>query len=76
MDSAIVDFQNPMNVDKLTKIHDDLEKTIIVVKKTIDSVLDRGTKLETLIKQSEDLGASSKLFYETAAKQNRCCSIS
>lgn len=76
IDSAIVDFQNPMNVDKLMKIQDDLEKTITVVKKTIDSVLDRGVKLETLIQQSEDLSISSKKFYETAAKQNRCCSIS
>lgn len=73
IDSAIVDYQNPANADKLTKIHEDLEKTISVVHKTIDAVLDRGTKLENLVKQSEDLGMQSKLFYENAASANRCC---
>jgi len=73
MDSAIVDFQNPANADKLTKIHEDLEKTISIVHKTIDSVLDRGTKLENLVKQSEDLGMQSKLFYQNAASANKCC---
>lgn len=73
LDEAIVEFQDPAKADKLTKIHEDLEKTISVVHKTIDSVLDRGTKLENLVKQSEDLGAQSKLFYNQAASANRCC---
>lgn len=73
LDTAIVDFQDPSKADKLTKIHEDLEKTISVVHKTIDSVLDRGTKLENLVKQSEDLGVQSKLFYNQAASANRCC---
>jgi synaptobrevin family protein YKT6 len=75
LDQAIVDFQNPANADKLTKIHEDLEKTISIVHKTIDSVLDRGTKLENLVKQSEDLGMQSKLFYQNAASANKCCTI-
>jgi len=75
MDRAIVDFQNPANADKLTKIHEDLEKTISIVHKTIDSVLERGTKLETLVQQSEDLGMQSKLFYQNAASANKCCVI-
>lgn len=73
LEEAIVKFQDPAKADKLTKIHEDLEKTISIVHKTIDSVLDRGTKLENLVKQSEDLGMQSKLFYEHAAAANRCC---
>ena len=73
LDKAIVDFQDPAKADKLTKIHEDLEKTISVVHKTIDSVLDRGTKLENLVKESENLSASSKLFYDNAASANKCC---
>jgi len=75
LDKAIVDYQDPAQADKLIKIHEDLEKTISIVHKTIDSVLDRGTKLEHLVQQSEDLGLQSKLFYENAASANRCCSI-
>lgn len=41
INKAIVEFQDPAKADKLTKIHEDLEKTISIVHKTIDSVLDR-----------------------------------
>ena len=70
---AIVDFQDPAEADKITKIQKDLDETIDIVHKTIDSVLDRGDKINNLVKQSEDLSAQSKLFFETAASQNRCC---
>lgn len=73
IEKAIVDFQDPAKADKLVKVQEDLEKTIAVVHKTIDSVLDRGTKLENLVKQSEDLGLQSKLFYQSAADTNKCC---
>jgi len=73
LDKAIVEYQDPAKADKLMAIHQDLEKTINVVHQTIESVLDRGTKLENLVKQSEDLGMQSKLFYENAAAANRCC---
>ena len=72
---AIVEWQDPTKADKLAKIQADLDQTIGVVHKTIESVLDRGTKLEHLVKQSEDLGAQSKLFYSKAAEANSCCSV-
>ena len=75
LESFIIDFQNPANADKLIKVNKDLQKTIDIVHKTIESVLDRGEKMETLIKKSEDLSASSKLFYQEASKANRCCVI-
>jgi synaptobrevin family protein YKT6 len=67
LDQAIVEYQDPAKADKLMAINKDLEKTIEVVHKTIESVLDRGTKLESLVKQSEDLGLQSKMFYDNAA---------
>ena len=70
---AIVDFQDPAKADKLTKIHGDLERTIGVVQTTIGKVLDRGVQLEELVKQSEDLGTQSKLFYKKAQEANGCC---
>jgi synaptobrevin family protein YKT6 len=72
----ITRYQNPENADKLYKIQKELSETITVVQKTIDSVLERGTKLDTLVKQSQDLSISSKLFYEQAKDQNRCCIVS
>ncbi len=41
---------------------------------TIESVLQRGEKLDDLVSKSEDLGLQSKAFYTTAKKTNACCS--
>jgi synaptobrevin family protein YKT6 len=44
--------------------------------KTIDSVLERGVKLDNLVERSNDLSAQSKMFYKQAKKTNSCCVIS
>lgn len=36
--------------------------------KTMESVLQRGEKLDTLVERSESLSAHSKAFYKTAKK--------
>ena len=43
--------------------------------KTIESVLERGEKLDSLVARSENLSAQSKMFYTTAKKQNSCCTV-
>ena len=43
--------------------------------RTIDSILERGAKLDTLVDQSEDLSRQSKMFYKQAKKTNSCCVI-
>ena len=44
--------------------------------KTIDSLLDRGCKLDDLVNRSDDLTARSKVFYDTAKSTNSCCIVS
>ncbi len=61
--------------DKLIKTKEQLDETVEIIKKTIDSVIDRGTTLEKLVKDSEDLGISSKIFYKQSKDSNRCCLI-
>jgi hypothetical protein len=39
-------LQDPAQADKLTKIQRDLDETKIILHKTIESVLDRGEKLD------------------------------
>ena len=39
----------------------------------MQSLLDRGEKLDDLISKSEDLSMQSKSFYKTAKKTNSCC---
>jgi synaptobrevin homolog YKT6 len=68
-------YQNPAEADKVTKIQKDLDETTQILHKTIDSVLERGVKLDNLVDKSNDLSAQSKLFYKQAKKTNSCCVI-
>jgi synaptobrevin family protein YKT6 len=69
-------YQNPAEADKITKIQNDLDETTQILHKTIDSVLERGVKLDNLVERSNDLSAQSKMFYKQAKKTNSCCVIS
>lgn len=71
----IIEYQDPKNIDKLEKLKEEINKTTEVVKRTIDSVLNRGIRLDKLVEESNDLSASSKLFYKSAKNNNSCCCI-
>jgi len=68
-------WQDPNKADALTKIQKELDETKIVLHKTIESVLERGEKIDDLVAKSDTLSASSKLFYSQAKKQNSCCVV-
>jgi len=76
IDEYLRRYQNPGEADKVTKIQQDLDETTQILHKTIDSVLERGTKLDSLVEKSEDLSRQSKIFYKQAKKTNSCCVIS
>ena len=44
--------------------------------KTIDNLLERGEKLDSLVERSDDLSKQSKMFYKQARKTNSCCVVS
>jgi len=69
-------YQDPATADKVTKIQKDLDETTQILHKTIDSVLERGSKLDDLVERSDDLSKQSKMFYKQAKKTNSCCVIS
>ncbi|EIW68044.1 hypothetical protein TREMEDRAFT_40140 [Tremella mesenterica DSM 1558] len=68
-------YQDPKQADAIMRVQQELDETKIVLHKTIDSVLERGEKLDNLVERSNALSAQSKLFYKTAKKQNSCCVI-
>jgi synaptobrevin family protein YKT6 len=76
MEEYLQKFQDPAAADKVTKIQKDLDETTEILHKTIDSVLERGVKLDNLVERSNDLSAQSKMFYKQAKKTNSCCVIS
>ncbi|ONK71424.1 uncharacterized protein A4U43_C04F8430 [Asparagus officinalis] len=75
LNEALMKFQDPSEADKLMKIQRDLDETKIILHKTIDSVLARGEKLDSLVEKSSDLSAASQMFYKQAKKTNQCCTI-
>ncbi|BAM80738.1 similar to v-SNARE protein of ER-Golgi docking complex [Cyanidioschyzon merolae strain 10D] len=69
-------YQNPVEADPLMRIEKDLDETKSTLHQTIDSILERGVKLDQLVDKSNDLSLQSKMFYRTARKQNSCCNLS
>ncbi|KAL5706234.1 VAMP-like protein ykt61 [Ranunculus cassubicifolius] len=72
---SLTKFQDPAEADKLFKIQRDLDETKIILHKTIEGVLERGEKLDSLVEKSSDLSAASQMFYKQAKKTNQCCTI-
>jgi synaptobrevin family protein YKT6 len=68
----ITKYQNPENADSIMKIQKELDETKVVLHKTIESVLDRGEKIDSLVAKSGDLSTTSQQFYRQAKKQNSC----
>ncbi|KAI8467857.1 MAG: snare-like protein [Monoraphidium minutum] len=73
LEPALAKYQDPIAADKLTKIQRDLDETKVVLHQTIDSVLRRGEKLDSLVDKSADLSMASQMFYKQARKTNSCC---
>ena len=73
LDTYIAKYQDPKQADTIMRVQQELDETKIVLHKTIDSVLQRGTKLEDLAQRSDQLSMQSKLFAKQAKAQNNCC---
>ncbi|KAH8764164.1 Longin-like domain-containing protein [Diaporthe sp. PMI_573] len=68
----LVKYQDPHQADNILKIQKELDETKIVLHKTIESVLERGEKIDDLVQKSDGLSSQSKMFYQQAKKQNSC----
>ena len=72
LNTLIVKYQDPKQADTIMRVQQELDETKVVMHKTIESVLERGEKLDNLVERSNALSAQSKMFYKTAKKQNSC----
>lgn len=75
LDAVIEKYQDPAQADPIMKIQKDLDDTKVILHKTIDGVLERGVKLDSLVEKSNDLSLQSKMFYKQAKSQNSCCGM-
>ncbi|KAL8136355.1 hypothetical protein V2J09_002356 [Rumex salicifolius] len=60
LNEALSKYQDPAEADKLLKIQRELDETKIILHKTIDSVLERGERLDSLVEKSSDLSTASQ----------------
>lgn len=75
LSNYIKKYQDPSQADSIMRVQQELDETKVVLHKTIEGVLERGEKLDSLVDKSESLSASSKMFYKQAKKTNSCCVI-
>ncbi|KAH7919844.1 snare protein YKT6 [Leucogyrophana mollusca] len=75
IENYVKKYQDPRQADAIMRVQQELDETKIVLHKTIESVLQRGEKLDNLVERSNALSTQSKMFYKTAKKQNSCCVI-
>ncbi|KAI0338310.1 snare protein YKT6 [Trametopsis cervina] len=75
INNYLAKYQDPRQADAIMRVQQELDETKIVLHKTIESVLERGEKLNDLVDRSNALSAQSKMFYKTAKKQNSCCIV-
>lgn len=68
-------FQKPEDADSLYRSKKTLDETVVVIQNTITKVLERGENIDRLVQESEDLGIASKMFYQKAKEQNKCCVV-
>jgi len=71
--TALTEYQNPENGDKLMKLQNSINEVKQIMHKNIDDILRRGETLDTLMDKSEDLSVTSVQFFKTARRQNQCC---
>ncbi|XP_011838676.1 PREDICTED: synaptobrevin homolog YKT6 [Mandrillus leucophaeus] len=65
LDGHLSRYQNPREADPMTKVQAELDETKIILHNTMESLLERGEKLDDLVSKSEVLGTQSKAFYKT-----------
>ena len=66
-------WQDPSKGVSISKMQKDLDEIQVIIYETIESVMERGEKLDQLVAKSQELSISSKMLYSQAKKQNSCC---
>ena len=66
-------YKEPTKADSLENCRNEIDKTKIKLYKSIDLILERGEKIDTLADKSADLSNKSKNFAKKAKKLNSWC---
>lgn len=75
LEKYLVKYQDLNAVDRIKNVQDELDGVKATLYQTMDTLLERGEKLDDMVTKSEVLSAQSKMFYTQAKKQNSCCVV-
>jgi len=73
INSLLIKYQKPDEADNMSKIQKDLDDIKVILHKSMEDLLTRGERLESIIERSDDLSGASKEFLWQAKKNNSCC---
>ncbi len=68
-------YQDPAAADPIMRVQRELDETKVVLHRTMESLMQRGERLDDLVARSEELSIQSKTFFKTAERNNACCVI-
>jgi hypothetical protein len=66
------DYEDPRHSDNILKIQNQLDETKDIMIQNIEQILQRGETIQELVDRTDDLEASSKVFFQNADKLNSC----
>ncbi|XP_076814415.1 synaptobrevin homolog YKT6-like [Clavelina lepadiformis] len=75
LEPMLLKYQDPKEADAMTRVQVELDETKIVLHGTMESLLQRGEKLDDLVAKSDALSLQSKTFYKQAKKANSWCCV-
>lgn len=59
----IMKYQNPAEADTIMRLQNELDETTVVLHQTIETMLERGEKIDSLVQKSNELSTTSKMFF-------------
>lgn len=69
------DYQVPANIDKIHQLKTELDDTKIIILKSLDDLIARGSDLDDLLERAKQLEYDSQILVDDTKKMNRCCVI-
>jgi len=76
LEKVLEKYQNPKEADAMSRVQSELDDTKIILHETMESLMQRGEKIDDLVAKSDQLSDQSKMFYKKAKKMNSwCCTI-
>jgi len=76
LEGVLQKYQDPKEADAMSRVQSELDDTKIILHETMESLMQRGEKIDDLVAKSDQLSDQSKMFYKQAKKMNSwCCTI-